>query len=116
MAAGTTVKLQVDSENTAPWYAIDVADFQEVPAPLTEPSGYISVSESAYNADPTGAKDSTTAIQNAVNAGEAQGKGVWIPQGTYLVTSHILVNNVTLAGAGPWYSVRSGRARGGAHR
>src|SRR5258707_5368853 len=113
MAAGTTVKLQVDSEDTAPWYAIDVADFQEVPAPLAEPSGYISVTDSAYNADPTGAKDSTTAIQNAVNAAEAQGKGVWIPQGTYLVTSHILVNNVTLAGAGPWYSVLGGAPTGG---
>jgi hypothetical protein len=113
MAAGKTVKLQVDKENTAPWYAIDVADFQEVAAPLTEPSGYISVTGSPYNADPTGAKDSTTAIQNAVNAGETQGKSVWIPQGTYLVTSQILVNNVTLAGAGPWYSVLTGAPPGG---
>ncbi len=113
MAAGTTVKLQVDSENTAPWYAIDVADFQEVPAPLTEPAGYISVTSSPYNADPTGATDSTTAIQNAVNAGTSQAKGVWIPQGTYLVTSHILVNNVTLTGAGPWYTVLTGAPPGG---
>lgn len=113
MAAGTTVKLQVDSENTAPWYAIDVADFQEVATPLSEPSGYISVTDAPYNADPTGARDATQAIQNAVNAGEAQGKGVWIPQGTYLVTSHILVNNVTLTGAGPWYSVLTGAPPGG---
>src|SRR5579875_2850293 len=113
MAAGTTVKLEVDSENTAPWYAIDVADFQEVPAPLTEPAGYISVTDPPYNADPTGKTDSTTAIQNAVNAGESQGKGVWIPQGTYLVTSHIIVNNVTLEGAGPWYSVLTGAPPGG---
>src|SRR5579883_2052779 len=113
MAAGTTVKLQVDSENTAPWYVIDVADFQEVPAPLSEPSGYISVTDAPYHADPTGATDSTQAIQNAVNAGASQGKGVWIPQGTYLVTSHILVNNVTLTGAGPWYSVLTGAPPGG---
>src|SRR5579871_5670675 len=113
MAQGTTVKLEVDSENTAPWYAIDVADFQEVPAALTEPSGYISVTDSPYNADPTGKTDSTTAIQNAVNAGSSQGKGVWIPQGTYLVTSHILVNNVTLAGAGPWYTILTGAPPGG---
>src|SRR5579875_1150144 len=113
MAAGTTVKLQVDSEDTAPWYAIDVADFQEVPAPLTEPSGYISVTSSPYNADPTGKTDSTTAIQNAINAGESQGKGVWIPQGTYLVTSHLIVNNVTLTGAGPWYTVLTGAPPGG---
>ena len=113
MAAGTTVKLQVDAENTAPWYVIDVADFQEVPGPLSEPSGYISVTDAPYNADPTGATDSTQAIQNAVNAGMSQGKGVWIPQGTYLVTSHILVNNVTLTGAGPWYSVLTGAPPGG---
>jgi hypothetical protein len=106
MAAGTTVKLQVDSEDTAQWYAIDVADFQEVPAALTEPSGDLSVT--SYGADPTGATDSTQAIQNAVNAGESQGKGVWIPPGNYLVTNHIIVNNVTLTGAGPWYSVLGG--------
>jgi hypothetical protein len=106
MAAGTTVKLQVDSEDTAAWYAIDVADFQQVAAPVSQPSGYLSVA--SYGADPTGATDSTTAIQNAVNAGESQGKGVYVPQGTYLVTSHILVNNVTFTGAGPWYSVLEG--------
>jgi Malectin domain/Pectate lyase superfamily protein len=108
MAAGTTVKLQVDSEDTAAWYAIDVADFQEVAAPLTQPSGSISVTSAPYNADPTGATDSTTAIQNAINAGASQGKTVWIPQGTFLVTSHLLVNNVTLTGAGSWYSVLEG--------
>ncbi len=106
MAAGTTVKLQVDSEDNAAWYAIDVADFQQVAAALTEPAGYLSVT--SYGADSTGATDSTTAIQNAVNAGESQGKGVWVPQGKYLVTSHILVNNVTFTGAGPWYSVLYG--------
>ena len=96
MAAGTTVKLQVDAEDTAAWYAIDVADFQEVAAPLTEPAGDISVT--SYGADPTGVTDSTTDIQNAVNAGEAQARVSWIPQGTYLVTSHIIVNNVTSDG------------------
>ncbi len=108
MAAGTTVKLQVDSENTASWYAIDVADFEQVAAPLTKPAGYLSITDPPYNADPTGKTDATTAIQNAVNDGAAQGKGVWIPQGTFLVTSHILVNNVTLTGAGPWYSILTG--------
>jgi hypothetical protein len=111
MAAGTTVKLQVDSEDTAAWYALDVADFQQVAAPIAEPAGDISVA--SYGADPTGVTNSTTDIQNAVNAGEAAGKGVYIPQGTYLVTSHILVNNVTLTGAGPWYSILGGAPTGG---
>jgi len=113
MAAGATVKLQVDSENTAPWYAIDVADFEQVSAPLTQPAGSISVTAAPYNADPTGATNATQAIQNAVNDGKAQGKSVWIPQGTYLVTSHILVDNVTLTGAGQWYSILTGAPAGG---
>ena len=112
MAMGATVKLQVDSENTAPWYAIDVADFEQVPAALSEPAGYLSVTSRLI----TRSHRSTVAdagIQNAVNDGKAQGKVVWIPQGTYLVTSHILVDNVTLAGAGPWYSVLTGAPAGG---
>ncbi|HLZ60793.1 MAG TPA: hypothetical protein VKR06_27920, partial [Ktedonosporobacter sp.] len=75
MGVGTKVKLQVDPEDNAPSYTIDVADFQEVPAALTQPAGYISVTDAAYGADPSGAKDSTQAIQNAVNAGSSQGKG-----------------------------------------
>ncbi|WP_170293227.1 malectin domain-containing carbohydrate-binding protein [Thermogemmatispora aurantia] len=108
MSAGTTVKLQVDPDNTAPWYAIDVADFEQVPAPLTQPAGSISVTDPPYNADPTGKVDATSAIQQAVNDASAQGKTVWLPKGTFLVTSHILVNNVTMTGAGPWYTVLTG--------
>ncbi|GHO46919.1 malectin domain-containing carbohydrate-binding protein [Ktedonospora formicarum] len=113
MAAGTTVKLQVDSGNTAQWYAIDVADFEQVPTPLSQPAGSISVTSAPYNADPTGSSNATQAIQNAVNDGKAQGKSVWLPQGTYLVTNHILVDNVTLTGAGPWYSILTGAPTGG---
>jgi Malectin domain len=113
MAKGATVKLQVDSENTAQWYAIDVADFQEVPTALTQPSGSISVTDSPYNADPTGAVDATQAIQNAVNAGQSQGKTVWIPKGTFKVTDHIIVDHVTLTGAGYWYSVLTGAPTNG---
>ncbi len=40
-----------------------------------------------------------------MNAGMTQGKGVWIPQGTYTLTGQIQsVNNVTIQGAGMWYS------------
>ncbi len=113
MNVGDTVKIQVDSEDNAPWYAIDVADFQQVAAAATQPAGSISVTSAPYNADPTGVTDATSAIQSAVNDGSAQGKTVWIPQGTFLVTSHIIVNNVTLTGAGEWYTVLTGAPPGG---
>ena len=56
--AGTTFKLQVNSEDTAASYTIDFADFEQVGAALTQPAGSVSVV--SEGADPTGANDSTT--------------------------------------------------------
>ena len=69
--AGTTFKLQVDSEDTAASYTIDFADFEQVGAALTQPSGSVSVV--SEGADPTGANDSTTAFNAAITA---PGRGV----------------------------------------
>jgi polygalacturonase len=44
--------------------------------------------------DPTGVADSAPAFDAAIAAN--QGKAVWIPRGTYNITRHIIVNNVTL--------------------
>src|SRR4029077_11427520 len=104
MSAGTKVRFQLDSGDNAGSYTIDIADFEQVGAPIAQPAGYLSV-VTDYGADPTGAQDSTTAIRNAVSAGMAQGKGVYIPQGTYTLTGQIQnVSGVTLQGAGMWYS------------
>ncbi|HLV99965.1 MAG TPA: right-handed parallel beta-helix repeat-containing protein [Ktedonobacterales bacterium] len=112
MPVGTKVRLQVDPGDTAPSYTIDLADFEEV-APLRPmPAGYISVTDPPYNADPTGKKDTTRAIQQAIDAGGKAHKGVWLPPGNFLVTDHLLVDQVTLAGAGPWYSVLTGAGVG----
>ena len=83
---------------------------QQVAPPAPQPRGSISVL--SYGADPTGQTDSTTAIQNAINAGSAAGKAVYIPPGNYTVTAHLIVNNVTLTGAGEWYSVLGGNGVG----
>jgi hypothetical protein len=37
--AGTVVRLMSGSGNPAPWYAIDLVDFEMVPAPLRRPAG-----------------------------------------------------------------------------
>jgi len=107
--AGTTFKLEVDSEDTASSYTINLADFENVAAPLTQPSGSVSVV--SEGADPTGVNDSTTAFNNAIAAAGAGGT-VWIPPGTYDIPGHIIVNNVTVAGAGMWYSTITGTAPG----
>jgi hypothetical protein len=107
--AGTTFKLQVDSGDTASSYTINLADFENVAAPLTQPSGSVSVT--SEGADPTGASDSTTAFNNAIAAAGAGGT-VWIPSGTYDIPGHITVNNVTVEGAGMWYSTITGAEPG----
>ncbi|MFJ4923787.1 discoidin domain-containing protein [Streptomyces sp. NPDC088725] len=108
LPAGTKVRLQVSSTSQSPSFTIDLADFEQVAAPIAQPSGSLNV-VTDYGADPTGAADSTAKIQAAVTAGAAQGKTVYIPQGTFQVRDHIVVDKVTLAGAGPWYSVLTGR-------
>ena len=107
--AGTTFKLQIDSEDTASSYTIDFADFEQVGAALAQPAGSVSVT--SEGADPTGVNDSTSAFNAAISAAGAGGT-VWIPPGTYNIPGHISVNNVTVAGAGMWYSTVTGTAPG----
>jgi hypothetical protein len=59
-----------------------------------------------FGADNTGAADSTTAIQNAINALSASAGGVvYLPAGTYKVTSTLTMSNLLYAyvrGDGRW--------------
>ncbi|MFI5758627.1 choice-of-anchor D domain-containing protein [Streptomyces sp. NPDC051569] len=107
--AGTTFKLQVDAEDTASSYTIDFADFEQVGAALTQPAGSVSVT--SKGADASGASDATSAFNAAISAA-GPGGTVWMPPGTYKIPGHISVNNVTIAGAGMWYSTVTGTAPG----
>jgi hypothetical protein len=108
MSAGTKVRLQVDTAGASS-YTIDFADFEQVAAPIAQPGGSVSVT--SYGADAGGANDSTSAFNQAIAAAGAGGT-VWIPQGTFKVTQHIIVNNVTVTGAGMWYSNVQGNGVG----
>ncbi|MFJ6212207.1 choice-of-anchor D domain-containing protein [Streptomyces sp. NPDC092296] len=107
--AGTTFKLQVDPGDTASSYTIDFADFEQVGPAQTQPAGSVSVT--GKGADASGVSDSTSAFNAAISAAGAGGT-VWIPPGTFNVPGHIAVNNVTIAGAGMWYSTVTGTAPG----
>jgi hypothetical protein len=107
LAAGTKVRIQLSSTSVTNSVTVDLADFEAVPAPIAQPAGSLSVD--SYGAAKNSSTDSTAAFQAAVDAGKAQGKAVYIPQGTYTLYGHVIVDGVTLAGAGPWYSVLTGR-------
>ena len=101
LPAGTRVRLVATTATV-----IDLADFEQVARPLAQPAGSLAVTD--FGADPSGARDSTSAFQAALDAGRAQRRAVWIPPGTFTVSRHLIVDDVTLEGAGPWYSVLHG--------
>ncbi|WP_330281646.1 discoidin domain-containing protein [Streptomyces sp. NBC_00588] len=93
---------KVAFESTGTQVTVDVADFEQVGGEAGQPVGSVSVT--SKGADPSGNGDSTQAFRDAIAA--AQGGVVWIPPGDYKLTSSLSgVQNVTLQGAGSWYSV-----------
>jgi hypothetical protein len=105
---GTQVRFEI-ADPSIP-VTLNVADFEQVAPPAPQPRGSLSVL--SFGADPTGQTDSTAAIQAAINAGSQQHRAVYLPPGDFTVTAHLMVNDVTLTGAGEWYSVLHGAGVG----
>ena len=102
---GDTVRLEKDAGDTAAYYLVDLIDLENV-SPLAPPASgtYLCVTNSTYGAVGDGITDDTAAIQSCINAAQSQRKMVWIPAGTYLQSSSLTINGVTVTGAGMWYT------------
>ena len=107
---GTRVRFVVEHADAAPWRVLDLADFEMVGPPLKAPPRALSVLE--FGADPSGVADSAAAFDRAIAAGRTTGRPVYIDAGVYRIARHLLVDKVTLAGAGPWYSALQGAGVG----
>jgi hypothetical protein len=106
--AGTVLKLQ---NETATPITVDLVDTEAVAAAYAAPANSLSLT--AYGAV-SGGGDDTAAFNSAISAAKSQGKSVWVPAGTWDLTSRINVDNVTVRGAGMWYStIRGNNGRGG---
>ncbi|MBV1851543.1 glycosyl hydrolase family 28-related protein [Catellatospora tritici] len=105
--AGAKVRIIKDAADTAASYTIDLADFEQVAPPATAPDGALNVVD--FGADPTGKADSAAAITAALAEGKAKKRPVWLPPGTFQVNQHLIVDQVTLLGAGMWHSVLHGK-------
>jgi hypothetical protein len=106
LPAGTVVRLTSDTPSEALWIAIDLIDFEMVPAPLNRPSRSLSVVD--FGADPDGELDSREAFAKAIAAASGSRRPVWVPPGHFRLDGHVQVDRVEIAGAGPWYSVLQG--------
>ena len=110
LPAGTRVRLRVPADAKAAWYVVDLADFEQVPPPLPRPAGALSVTD--FGADPTGRKPSAQAFRRGIAAASAHAVALWIPPGTFRVEEHLVVDRVTIAGAGAWHTVVRGKGVG----
>ena len=111
LPAGTTVALRVPDGYSAGSVTVDVADFELVGAPKEKPADALdAVTE--FGADPTGATDATAALQAGIDAAQVQGRPLWIAAGRFLVTEHLIVDDVTITGAGQWYTELTGAGVG----
>ncbi|MDH6565304.1 hypothetical protein M2160_000325 [Streptomyces sp. SAI-117] len=104
--AGDVVRLTVPTGSSAAWTVVDLLDTQLVGAPRTVRGG---VDVRAFGADPSGRRDAAPAIERAIAFARRADRPVYLPPGTFQVNRHIEVDDVTLTGAGSWYTILKGR-------
>jgi hypothetical protein len=104
--AGDKVRLTVPATGNAAWTVIDLLDSQLVGRPHVN---LVAANVLAFGADPFGRRDSADAFDRAITYAKRRHLKVYIPPGTYQVNRHIIVDNVTIEGAGNWYTIIKGR-------
>ncbi|GGI43762.1 hypothetical protein GCM10008018_03740 [Paenibacillus marchantiophytorum] len=123
--AGDTIKLQKDDGSSVSPYVIDLIELEQAPeTAYPMPSGFLSITD--YGAVANDGQDDSQALKDAITAGKAQHKGVWIPAGVFnLANDHgsidaalkdgeedttqlFILDDITIRGAGMWYTTLKG--------
>ena len=104
--AGDKVRLTVPANSNAAWTVIDLLDSEVVGLPHVR---LAAANVLAFGADPFGKNDSAPAIEKAIAFAKKHNLKVYVPPGIYQVNRHIIVDNVTIEGAGSWYTIIRGK-------
>jgi len=103
--AGDSVRLTAPVGTTASVTTIDLLDSQLVAPPHVR---IVAANVLAFGADPFGRRDSADAFDKAIAFAKKAHLKVYVPPGTYQVNRHIIVDDVTIEGAGSWYTIIRG--------
>jgi hypothetical protein len=103
--AGDRVRLTVPRGSRAEWTVVDLLDSELVGRPHVNPRAFNVL---LFGADPTGRRDSARAIEQAITLARFFNLPVYLPPGTFQVNRHIVVDDVTIEGAGSWYTILKG--------
>ncbi|WP_367133516.1 glycosyl hydrolase family 28-related protein [Saccharothrix sp. HUAS TT1] len=104
--AGDRVRLTAPTGTNAAWTVIDLLDSELVAPPRVTP---VAANVLLFGADPTGRRDSAAAFDRAIAFAKRHRLPVYLPPGTFQVNRHIVVDDVTIEGAGNWHTVVRGR-------
>ncbi|BCJ72424.1 mycodextranase [Catellatospora sp. IY07-71] len=104
--AGDKVRLTVPGGSNAAWTVIDLLDSELVGAPHGR---LFAANVLAFGADPTGRRESSDAFDKAIAFAKKWKLKVYVPPGVFQVNRHIIVDDVTIEGAGNWYTIIKGK-------
>ncbi|MFD0023194.1 CBM35 domain-containing protein [Streptomyces sp. NPDC058382] len=107
LPAGTVLRFQKDADDTAASYTLDLVETETAPAALTMPDGFVSAT--TLGVTPDDGTDDTSALNTALSTATSQGKGLWLPSGTYDISGHIDLAGADLRGTGQWHTVLRGK-------
>jgi hypothetical protein len=110
LASGTKLRLSAILNEKVRWIALDVVDVEELPPPTASPPDAIAITD--FGADVTGRASSRQAFERAIATARRAGRQVYVPPGHYRVDGHLIVDRVTITGAGPWHSAIAGHGVG----
>ena len=105
LPAGTVLRLQKDAADSAAFYTVDLLEAEQAAGAGTLPGGYVSARDLGVT---PGSQDVTSALNNALEQARSQGKGLFLPAGTYSISDHVNLTGVKLRGAGVWHTVLRG--------
>jgi hypothetical protein len=109
IAPNDVVRIQKTAVDAASHLIIDLVDLETAPAAIAQPANALSVRAPPYNAAGDGITDDTAAIQRCLADGMSQGRAVYLPAGTYLVSREFgALDHVTIQGAGMWQTTLVG--------
>lgn len=106
LPAGTVLRFQKDAGDSAASYTLDLVEAEDVAGPGSMPEGYVSAT--GLGVTPDDGQDDTSALNSAVQQAKQQGKGLWLPAGTYVLSDRVDLPGVALRGAGVWDTVLRG--------
>jgi Alpha-1,3-glucanase catalytic domain D1/Alpha-1,3-glucanase catalytic domain D2 len=103
--AGDRVRLTAGTTPTV----IDLLDSELVGPPRVD---LFAANVLAFGADPSGRRDAADALDRAIAFARRHHVPVYLPPGTYQVNRHVIVDGVTVEGAGSWYTTVKGHGVG----